>query len=188
MNEGSRNRDQLIDNLKRGDTGLLDEVYLENRDAFLNWIRKSYNLKEEDAADIYQDTLIAFYENVRNGKLERLSANLQTYLFSIGKNMALKRHRSMRLIKKHEDALIAEADNVEDPFTGDVDERTVAVKKAFEKMEEPCHSILKQYYYFRQSMAEIAETLDYKNADTVKSQKSRCMKHLKEMVKIGLHE
>lgn len=188
MNEGSRKREQLIDNLKRGDTGCLDEVYLENRDAFLNWIRKSFNLKEEDAADIYQDTLIAFYENIRKGKLERLSANVQTYLFSIGKNLALKRHRSMRMIKKHEDALILEVDNVEDPFSEDVDERTMAVKKAFEKMEEPCHSILKRYYYFRQSMAEIAEMMDYKNADTVKSQKSRCMRHMKEMVKINLHE
>ncbi|HKL03483.1 MAG TPA: sigma-70 family RNA polymerase sigma factor [Cryomorphaceae bacterium] len=183
MNEGLRNTDQLLKELKQGDTGLLDEVYLENRDAFLNWIAKNFNLKEEDAADIYQDTLIVFYENVRKGKLKQLSVNLQTYLFSVGKNLALKRHRSMRLIRKHEDELVAKAESVEDPFSTESDERIEAVKAAFEKMEEPCHSILKRYYYFRQSMTEIAAALNYKNADTVKSQKSRCMKHLKKMVK-----
>jgi len=188
MNEGSGNRDQLIERLKGGDMGLLDEIYVENRGAFLNWIKQKFNLKEEDAADIYQDTLIAFYENIRQGKLKHLSVNMQTYLFSIGKNLALKRHRSMRIIKKHENALIAEAEQVEDPFSEDGAERTQEVKSAFEKMDEPCHSILKQYYYYRKSMAEIAEVLDYKNADTVKSQKSRCMKHLKEMFKIGAHE
>ena len=185
MNEGSGNRNQLIDKLKRGDIGLLDEVYTENRLAFLNWIKHRFNLKDEDAADIYQDTLIAFYENIRQNKLKKLSVNLQTYLFSIGKNLALKRHRSMRMMRKHENEWIAEDEHFEDPFSGDGDERTQEVKRAFEKMDEPCHSILKHYYYFRQSMAEIAEALDYKNADTVKSQKSRCMKRLKEMVKIG---
>src|SRR6056297_2665809 len=117
MNEGLRNTDQLLKELKQGDTGLLDEVYLENRDAFLNCIAKNFNLKEEDAADIYQDTLIVFYENVRKGKLKQLSVNLQTYLFSVGKNLALKRHRSMRLIRKHEDELVAKAESVEDPFS-----------------------------------------------------------------------
>lgn len=183
MTEGLENNVQLIENLRRGETDVLDEVYLENRDAFLNWITKSFSLNTDEAADLYQDSVIAFFENVRKGKLTTLTVNLQTYLFSIGKNLALKNHRNKAQLHKHEDSIRAESVEVEDPFAGGDNERTKAVKLAFKEMDEPCHSILKRYYYFRQSMAEIAETMDYKNADTVKSQKTRCMKQLKQMVK-----
>ena len=47
-------------------------------------------------------------------------------------------------------------------------------------MEEPCKSILKYYYYENFSMNKIAEAMKYKNANTVKSQKLRCMKYLEE--------
>lgn len=47
-------------------------------------------------------------------------------------------------------------------------------------MKEPCKSILKYYYYENLSMDKIAEVMKYKNADTVKSQKLRCMKYLED--------
>jgi len=47
-------------------------------------------------------------------------------------------------------------------------------------MKEPCKSILKYYYYENLSMERIADVMNYKNADTVKSQKLRCMKYLEE--------
>ncbi|MFZ6050572.1 RNA polymerase sigma factor [Halocola ammonii] len=182
MTEGAENK-ELIEKLRKGETDLLDQIYLENRDPFLNWITKGFSLNTDEAADLYQDSVIAFFENVRKGKLTKLSVNLQTYLFSIGKNLALKLHRNKAQLHKHEGSIRVESADVEDPFAGDDDARIKAVKMAFGEMDEPCNSILKRYYYFRQSMTEIAEALDYKNADTVKSQKSRCMKHLKQMVK-----
>lgn len=187
MNKEPENNEELIGRLKNGEVNLLDDVYLAHRDTFLNWISKHFNLRPDEGADLYQDTVIAFYENIRKGKLTRMTVNAQTYLFSIGKNLALKQHRNNARLHKHEDAIRVDAVEVDDPFAGDSDERTVAVKAAFAEMEEPCSSILTRYYYFRQSMAEIAEAMEYKNADTVKSQKSRCMKHLKQMVKTVLN-
>lgn len=179
--------EQLIRRLKAGEVRFLDDIYLAHRDAFLNWITGRFNLGREESADLFQDTVIVFYENVTKGKLTGLTANLRTYLFSIGKNLALKRHRNKAMLRKHEEALKMEIAEAEDPFAENGDERSTAVKAALNKMEEPCLSILKRYYYFRQSMADIAEAMDYKNADTVKSQKSRCMKHLKSMVKNSLN-
>jgi DNA-directed RNA polymerase specialized sigma24 family protein len=121
MTEGPENNEQLIDSLKRGEVDLLDEIYIENRDAFLNWITKGFNLDREEAADLYQDTVIAFFENIRKGKLTSLTVNLQTYLFSIGKNLALKHHRNKAQLHKHEESIKTESVEVEDPFAGDDD-------------------------------------------------------------------
>jgi RNA polymerase sigma-70 factor (ECF subfamily) len=59
-------------------------------------------------------------------------------------------------------------------------EQVRVVADLVEALGEPCKSILRYYYYKRFSMEAIAETMQYKNADTVKSQKVRCIKELQE--------
>jgi DNA-directed RNA polymerase specialized sigma subunit len=50
-----------------------------------------------------------------------------------------------------------------------------AVTFIFSKMNDTCKQILNLFYYEKKSMEEIATILNYKNADTVKSKKSRCI-------------
>ncbi len=49
------------------------------------------------------------------------------------------------------------------------------VSACFDKLGDPCHQLLDLYYYKKKSMDEIAERLDYKNTDTAKNQKYKCM-------------
>ena len=44
---------------------------------------------------------------------------------------------------------------------------------------EPCHSILKLFYFDSFSMESIANRLGYKNEHVAKAQKRRCIKELK---------
>ncbi len=61
-----------------------------------------------------------------------------------------------------------------------VNEKNQFVTAHLEKLGEPCHSILKLFYYDSFSMESIAVKLDYKNTDVVKSQKLRCIKELRK--------
>lgn len=62
-------------------------------------------------------------------------------------------------------------------------ERQAIMMKVLEKFAEPCKSIVRLFYFNAYSMNEIADELKYKNEDVVKSQKTRCMKELKRLVK-----
>ena len=46
-------------------------------------------------------------------------------------------------------------------------------------MTDPCKTILWSYYWEGKSMRDIAEIMDYKNADVAKSKKSLCMTKVK---------
>ena len=57
--------------------------------------------------------------------------------------------------------------------------RMDALLKAMEQLNEQCSKILSSFYYNRMSFKTIAEALNYKNADTAKVQKNKCMGKLK---------
>src|SRR5690606_21481915 len=75
---------QIIAAIKRQDDRVLREVYSSQKAYFISFF-STYNLSSEDLLDLYQDSIIAFCENVRKGKLDDLKANIGTYLIGIGK-------------------------------------------------------------------------------------------------------
>lgn len=48
---------------------------------------------------------------------------------------------------------------------------------------EPCNSIIRMFYYEEKNMSEIASSVGYKNADTVKAKKTQCMKEFVKRTK-----
>lgn len=94
----------------------------------------------------------------------------------------------MKTVKKHAEQIKEMQAIAEEPFLQEKDERVEAIKEAFTQMQEPCHTLLTLFYYQRLPMNEVAAQLNYKNPDVAKSQKSRCMKKLKALVKQMVHE
>jgi len=56
------------------------------------------------------------------------------------------------------------------------------VQHCLEKLGEPCRTMLELYYYHETGLDTLAEMLHYKNGDTVKNLKSRCLLRLRELV------
>jgi DNA-directed RNA polymerase specialized sigma24 family protein len=54
-------------------------------------------------------------------------------------------------------------------------------RQALARMEEPCRRLIEMFYYGKKSMEEITRELNYKNAETAKNQKCRCMKRLRKI-------
>ena len=58
------------------------------------------------------------------------------------------------------------------------------VRRIVTSMEDPCKTILWSFYWDGKSLATIAKELPkYKNADSVKTQKSRCLTKVKILMK-----
>ena len=56
---------------------------------------------------------------------------------------------------------------------------------AFSALGDKCKAVLKLFYYQDYTIEEITKILGYNSKDVVKSQKSRCLKSLKEKFENG---
>ncbi|UII33690.1 sigma-70 family RNA polymerase sigma factor [Fulvivirga ulvae] len=176
-----RTDQEIVDRIKRGDDKAVMTLYDSYRKEFLHWGYNNYSLTEQECADVFQDAVIIIYKNIRQGKLEQLSSSLKTYLFGIGKNLALKRvSQSSRMVVSNEAVESNPGFDHEDPF--EATERQKVIAGMLDSMGDPCKSILQMFYFDKFTMDAIASRLGYKNEHVAKSQKLRCFNQLKKMI------
>ena len=177
--------EQLISQLKKRDRNALKNVYERYKTEFFKFASR-YNAKTELLEDIYQDALIVLYENAQAGKLDSLRSSLKTYLFGTGKFMLFKRFRDAKKEVHTDEAYVF--DNYEQAVIEDVyedegpNEYQRQLVANFKKLGEKCREILELFYLRGMKLDEITQTQGYENKDVTKSQKSRCLKSLKQLI------
>ncbi len=174
---------EIISEIIHGNEEVVVELYNSFKDEFINWSAFRYKLDREDALDVFQDVVIGFYENVKQGKLDSLNHKLKTYLFAIGKNLIINRIKYDQRFDHQADPLDNLATNNLAMQEFEVTDRHRLIIKHLGLLGEPCSSILKLFFYDAFSMEAIAQNLNYKNADVVKSQKLRCINELRKKIK-----
>lgn len=180
---------ELFAAIKSGRHELLDELYRQHRGAFLTYAQRQLFATEEDAADCFQDAVIAFYKNIVSGKLEVLTCGIRTYLFAIGKRLVYRRNQQrQRESPTDPDAGIglgndpsAELDmSLLNRFEDD--HRKEMLAGALAKLGEECQRILTLFYYHRYPIESIQNTLDFSSPGAVRIKKMRCLDKLKQFI------
>jgi RNA polymerase sigma factor (sigma-70 family) len=172
---------QIIERIKLGGQDELGIIYEEFRLEFIQWITKQFNCSSDDGKDIYQLSILIFYDNVKSGKLEHLVSSIKTYLFAIGKNLAKENMRKARRTTPiNQEKWLKEylIDEPENPIEEDV---FGTAKKALDKLGQPCQKLIELFYYDKKSMDQISVMLNYKNPETAKNQKCKCMARLRKL-------
>ncbi len=159
----------------------LDAFYTEYRDDFIGYAKK-HNIPLEDIKDVYQDAVIALYENIRTGKLTKLTSSLKTYLFSIGRHLMLNKIRDRKKMSYVDDEEMKML-NTEDlvPAKIELSEKQELLLSSLKELNGSCQELLDLFFYQRNSIDAIMHKMGYKNENTVKAHKSRCQKKLKEL-------
>ncbi len=175
----------LFEAIRGGDHRLIDRLYLDHRAAFVSFACRQLYATEEDAADCFQDAVIAFYKNVVSGRLQELTCSIRTYLFSIGKRLVYRRNQKrQREQPTDHEAGIQPADELDwsliDRFEHE-HQRTV-LQAAMKQLGEPCREILTLYYYHHYPIDSIAEAVGLSSAGATRIKKMRCLKTLKSIL------
>jgi len=181
---GKENSKNIIDLIKSGDQIALKNIYDENREAFIKFSRL-YNVEKYDALDIYQDAIIILYDNIVNGKIKELRSKVSTYLFAIGKYKIFQLHRDNAKVELKNE-LIVEEENIYldvNLYDEKLTNQQELLNKYYSQLGNRCKEILKLFYYEGYTLDEIVDILDYSDKKVLKSQKSRCMKQLKDWIK-----
>jgi RNA polymerase sigma factor (sigma-70 family) len=136
---------------------------------------------EQEAKDIYQEAVMAFYERVQQPAFT-LTCKIKTYLYAVSRRLWLKKLAE----KKRFGGTIEEAET----FSG-IDEEMINFEereKQFARMGasldglgEPCRSIIEDFYIKDLSMEEVSAKFGYTNADNAKNQKYKCLQRLKKL-------
>jgi DNA-directed RNA polymerase specialized sigma24 family protein len=128
----------------------------------------------EAAQDIFQDTLVIYYEKVASGK-DEIIANENAYLFSIAKRLWLRRHNDD---SKHE--------HFNDLDIEDVPDQTLATGKILHYLAtagKKCMELLKAYYYDNLPVGHIATLFGYSGTHSATVAKYKCLEKIRETVK-----
>lgn len=173
------------------DTALLNRLLCHDREALqqiydtcfpmIRALVKKNNGLEEDAEDIFQETLIILLERAQSPNFS-LTCRLKTYIYAVSRHLWLKRLASAQRQLPLADGLaewIPVADDIAQHEEHDQAFRDMEL--ALNELGEPCRSLLEHYYVLNKSMAEIAEIFGYTSSDNAKTQKYKCLMRLKKI-------
>lgn len=165
-------------NLRQNGLQAIETLYQEWRNDFVAFAQR-YGAPEEDILDAYQDAVVVLYENILNGKLQQFSSTPKTYLFSIGKYKLLNKLKAKNKLV----GLSANESEGAEEWTypeQDLNQRQQRMYQALKQLGASCQQLIQLFYYQKLSIREIVVKAGFKNENTVKAQKSRCIKSLRE--------
>lgn len=181
---------QLIFGILQNDERAWRHICREMRAPFASIIRNTFStsqISNEDIDDIFQESLVALMQNVKGGSfvLSREGA-LFSYLVQIGKLKACNHGRKTKE-KTADDKVTFAPDRHNSDEDTDITveekqkEQNDFLDRVLSLLPEECRTLLKHFYWNRKPMDEIASILGMRNADSVKTKKSKCMNKVKDI-------
>ncbi len=178
--------DVILESLSGGNMAILDDLYDRHRDDFLRWAGQRFHIKNrDDLIDAWHDSMIMFYEQVRDRKLTHLTCEIKTYLFLIGYRRLLK------IFKKNEKTeLVEEFDaniNIDESINVIENEEIMEQQQyilhiAVQELPVKSRQILVMRFLEGKSIPQIMEQTGYTSENAVSVTISRALKRLKEII------
>ena len=144
----------------------------------------SNNGSKEDANDIFQDTVIVLFNQIRSDKFNT-SNSIDAFIYTVARNLWIDKVRRDKKMTHYDSpdefASLTDNHNLLDDLIKK--EKSAAMKEVFEKLDEKCRKILSYVIYEKRSMKEIAELMGYSSDDVAKTNHYRCKGYLTKLVK-----
>ena len=167
--------EQVLELIRTGNEKALEFLYRKNYRMVVRLIMRNSGT-EEEAKDVFQDTLIVFWEKVRSHKLV-LTSRISTYLFSVAHN----------LWRKELDRKLRNSGEMKEGVSlpeWERSEKVEIIQQCLKSLSDTCRKILSLYYFDQLSMVDLAREMGFANADTAKTKKYKCKTELDKLVKL----
>lgn len=172
-----KDRDEdIVEGLRQGRKKTLNQIYEKYYPYIKNHILKNSG-SEDDAKDVFQDAMIAIFQNVSNDDFE-LTCQFRTYLHAVSSNIWKKRLRDqMKTTSKTIDQdLVCFADEEIEEAVLKMERYKFYVKK-FKGISEKCQEILKMYLN-GVDMKRITAHFGFASVSYTKKRKFNCKENL----------
>lgn len=173
---------QILEFIYKGlDNQALAVIYKSSLPKIRRYI-VSNNGTEDDVKDIFQDTIVIFYRQIKTGKFNE-GADIDGFLFTIARNLYInhvKRYSSRNVkigVWEEEDS----TDDLLQQIIGK--EKDLLINKLFSELGKTCNEVLKLSVFNNSSMKEIAQIMGFSNENVAKTKSYKCRQRLSELVK-----
>lgn len=161
-----------------------------------NYLRRKFSLSDDVIDDVFYDSLKDMIEKDRAGMLSEITCSFTTFFTKVCINKALKIVNKDKGIKKttiiEDRTLTNEYEILEEKvdelycfcMTTEEEDRKVRmqllVNNIIASMTDTCKNILHGYYWDDFSTSTIADMFSFSSADSVKTQKYKCMNKFRD--------
>jgi len=176
----------LLNGILRNDTIVLQYIY-KNYFSNINFFIKKNNGDDDDANDIFQESIIIIYRKLKANELV-LDCTFDTYLYSICRFLWLKQLEKRKIEKENIKDNHEFNDEIYDDSLekiADLNERYKLYQKHFALLGKDCQKIL-QLYFDKVPLKNIAQIMGFKSEKYAKKRKFYCKEYLIKSVKQDL--
>jgi RNA polymerase sigma factor (sigma-70 family) len=141
---------------------------------------------EQDADDIFQETVVSFIDSVQKSKF-RQESGIRTFLISISKNLWYNEIRRRQRAGNRERLFEADRDQEDSGVNEIIQDRELKkqLNLLLQDLGDSCRKILELFYYENLSMKEIVSHLHYENEQVVRNKKYKCLQQLTDKMKLN---
>lgn len=183
MNDPNTDTKTLVHRCRTEGIDAIVEFYEQHRDEFLAYGQR-FSTDRDLLLSAYHDAVIIFYEKMIAHQYDSSVSQPKTYLFTIA------RYQLFNALKKQQRPTISiDQLNIAHEITIELEKESLnaeeqLLKTTFQQLGKKCKELLTLFYYHSCSLPVIQERMNYNNLNVVYSHKSRCLKHLKELLLI----
>lgn len=181
---------QILIGISQNDNKVWSYICQTMRGGFSAILTRTFNFgnsAHEELEDIFQESCIILMQKVREGKVTvSREGAIFSYLVQIGKFCASNHIRKKRPLTPVEEAamtlrLLYDESDPEMTVNEKQKNQDDFLDRVFDSLPDICKNILKQFYWNHMSMEDIASTIGFRNADSVKTRKNKCMNNFKDI-------
>ena len=168
---------------------IVKDFIMKSKEKTINFLLKTFScLKFDDCEDIFQDSLLIFYEKIVKGDLDNIKSSLYTFFVGICKLKALEFSRKISKTSYIEDNIVFgnfSEEKIETILNLDSEDPTIenaktqAVNEIIADLPDTCAKVFWGYFRDGFSLKTLA-TMYGKTESAMKVTKFRCSEKFKE--------
>ncbi len=167
--------ESLLEGIRLNDSDTLEYIYKKFYPSIRNFVILNSGT-EEDAKDIFQESVIAVYRRIKKEESFTISCSFKTYLYSICKNLWLKELGNRKIeqekIKNTEEFESTDCE-IEEPVSTKQEDRFKLYQNHYLSLSEDCQQVLR-LFMDKVPLKEIAQIMGYASGKYAKKRKYQC--------------
>ncbi|GAA3938296.1 hypothetical protein [Hymenobacter algoricola] len=158
---------ETLTQMRVGNQTFLINFYQDNRDHFARWARRQHQLETAPAHELLRTVLVDFYDQVADGRLTKLPADVRAHLYGMAQERV---EAASRVSTGTEELPAAEAG------------RRQRMLRLFRLLGSDSQLLLMYFYFKALSFDKVAGKMGYANATVARLQKANCLRKLYEIM------
>lgn len=172
----------IIEGLRLRSDYIIKYIYQELFPMILYLVTKN-NGSEEDAEDIFQDSLIVVFKKIKANELD-LTCSFRTYIYSVSRNLWLQKLSKQKQFSREfsdVETYITMSDYILSEKKQDEIEKFRLYQQHFLTLGDDCQKVL-MLFIKKVSLRDIATEMGFKTEKYAKTRKYLCKEELKKRI------